>query len=418
MVRTATKLPLMTTAMVTLLLVGCSRDSGPETAPGDPQAAGSQAESGLATLDPGEGAAQGLGWVGTETVILPDAELETVGIQTVDAKRRALAAWLPVMGRVLADQYRQAIVSYPFPARIAQIDARAGDWVKPGDALVVLQSEEVGEATSSFYRAGADFELAKVSFERESQLFENGVGARKNFTSAEADLQVAEANVNAAEKKLHVLGFSEEEIKLLQETHQINPIITLYAPIAGKVITNNAVLGGMVDESTEILTLMDLTRLWVEAELYEKDISAIQVGQRAEIQVPAYPEDTFEGTITYIGDVLDPETRSITVRTEVNNSGFKLKPGMFANLNIELHRNGTALTVPFEAVLDDQGAQFLFVRLGTHEFQPRLVTVGARENGFIEITAGLAEGETVVTNGNFQLKSKLYEAILKAGSVH
>jgi len=162
------------------------------------------------------------------------------------------------MGRVLAHQYRQAIVSYPFPARIAEIHVRAGDWVKPGDPLVVLQSEEVGEATAAFYSANADHELAQVNFERESQLFESGVGARKNLSSAEAGLRVAEANLNAAEKKLHVLGFTEEEMQVLSETHQVNPIITLFAPIAGKVIENDMVLGGMVVEATEIL--MSLSR--------------------------------------------------------------------------------------------------------------------------------------------------------------
>ena len=147
---------------------------------------------------------------GAGEVVLSDVEVEAVRIQTVPAEHRSLAAHLSAMGRVLAHQYRQAIVSYPFPARIAEIHVRAGDWVRPGDPLVVLQSEEVGEATAAFYSANADHELAEVNFERESQLFESGVGARKNLSSAEASLRVAEATLNAAEKKLHVLGFTEE----------------------------------------------------------------------------------------------------------------------------------------------------------------------------------------------------------------
>jgi cobalt-zinc-cadmium efflux system membrane fusion protein len=322
------------------------------------------------------------------------------------------------MGRVLANQYRQAIVSYPFPARIAEIHARSGTWVRPGDPLVVLQSEEVGEAASAFYGANADHELAKASFERETQLFESGVGARKNLSSAEATLRVAEAALNAAEKKLHVLGFSEEEIRVLSETHQVNPIITLFAPISGKVIQNDMVLGGMVEEATEILTIMDPSRLWVEADVYEKDIARIQTGQSAVVTVAAYPEDRFRGQITYIGDVLDPDTRTISVRTEVPNPDGKLKPGMFADLDIEVGENGKALVVPSAAVLDDEGQHLVFVRSGSNQFTPRHVTVGARNNGFIEVVAGLEPGEEVVTNGNFQLKSKLYEAVLEAGHVH
>ena len=322
------------------------------------------------------------------------------------------------MGRVLAHQYRQAIVSYPFPARIAENLVRAGDWVNVGESLVVLQSEEVGQATSAFYSANADHELAKVDFERENQLFESGVGARKNLSSAEAGLRVAEANLNAAEKKLHVLGFTEEEIRVLSETHQVNPIITLFAPIAGKVIKNDMILGGMVDEATEILTIMDLSRVWVEAEIYEKDIARVRNGQDVVIVVPAYPGDIFLGAITYVGDVLDPNTRTITVRTGVNNTEFKLKPGMFADLTIELSQNGTALVVPAEAVLDDGGEYLVFIRIDDRRFEPRHVTIGTREGSFVEIASGVDVGEEVVTSGNFQLKSKLYEAILEAGHVH
>jgi len=198
----------------------------------------------------------------------------------------------------------------------------------------------------------------------------------------------------------------------------VNPIITLFAPIAGKVIKNDMILGGMVDEATEILTIMDLSRVWVEAEIYEKDIARVRNGQDVVISVPAYPRDAFRGVITYVGDVLDPDTRTITVRTEVNNTEFKLKPGMFADLTIELSQNGTALVVPAEAVLDDDGEHLVFVRIDDRRFEPRHVTLGTREGGFVEIASGVDAGEEVVTNGNFQLKSKLYEAILEAGHVH
>ncbi len=356
--------------------------------------------------------------MGGADVSLSEGEASSVQIETVAAEHRALASRLSAMGRVLADPYREAIVSYPFTARIHRIEARVGDWVEPGQELVVLQSEEVGEATSAFYRANADYELAQANHERENQLYQNGVGARKDFTSAQTELRVAEANRDAAEKKLHVLGFTEELIRVLSETHQINPVITLFAPIGGKVVANNAILGGMVDQSTEILTIMDPTRLWVEAAIYEKDIAKVKVGQKAEVTVPAYPDETFQGTITYVSDILDPETHTITVRTEVANPDLKLKPGMFANLTIELSQNGAALSVPSEAVLDDRGWSMVFVKREGLRFEPRLVKLGAHEGSFVEILGGLEAGERVATKGNFQLKSKLFEAVLASGNVH
>jgi cobalt-zinc-cadmium efflux system membrane fusion protein len=353
-----------------------------------------------------------------EHVHLTVEEVEAIQLETATADHLGLAAHLSAMGRVLAHQYRQAIVSYPFPARIAEIHAREGEWVRPGDPLVVLQSEEVGAATAAFYSAEADLELARVDFERETQLFESGVAARKNLTSAETNLRVAEATFDAAEKKLHVLGFTEEQVEMLRETHQVNPIITLYAPISGKVTQNDMVIGGMVEEATEILTIMDPTRLWVEADIYEKDISRLALGQNVVVSVPAHQGEEFRGQITYVGDILDPDTRTITVRTEVANPEGKLKPGMFADLNIELSANGTALVVPSSAVLDDEGESLVFIRLEGNQFEPRHVTVGIRENSWVEVTSGLEAGEEVVINGNFQLKSKLYEAILEAGHVH
>jgi cobalt-zinc-cadmium efflux system membrane fusion protein len=353
-----------------------------------------------------------------EDIILTADEIDAVHLETETATVRALASELSAMGRVLANRHRTAIVSYPFSARVARNDVRLGTWVDVGQELVVLQSEEVGTATSEFYKAEADHRLAQLNHERETLLYESGVGAQKNSFAAEAGLTVALANFDAAEKKLHVLGFSEEEITILTDSHQVNPVIALFAPIAGKIISNNVVLGEMVDETTEILTIMDPRLLWVDAAVYEKDIAKLSTGQEVAIAVPAYPDDTFSGSITYISDVIDADTRTITVRTEVPNAQNRLKPGMFANVVIKLGTNGGAVAVPISAVLDDGGERLVFIRTETGRFEPRHVVTGTREDDFVEIVSGVEVGEEIVTIGNFQLKSKLYEALLEAGHVH
>lgn len=365
----------------------------------------------------GYGRTDGRGMQRTDGITLTEEESAAVQIQTAQAELRPLKSALSAMGKVIAPQHKKAIVSYAFPARISQIHIRIGDWVKTGQRLVTLQSEEVGSAKSEFYKAMADFELAEVSFKRQQRLYERGVGAQKDFLSAEADLKVAQANLDAAEKKLHVLGFSEAEIQTISESHQINPIITLYAPISGKIIANNAVLGSMIDQSTEILVIMDPTVLWIDAEIYEKDIAKVRLGQSVEITVPAYPGETFSGKITYISDVITEETRTITVRTEVENKDFRLKPGMFASITISLNHQVHALVVPQAAVLEDKGDLVVFLKRG-EQFLLQVVQTGSRENGYIEILRGLGEGDEVVVAGNYQLKSKLYEEILKAGHIH
>jgi len=372
----------------------------------------------------GKGSAQralgrrsGRAWGPDDVIELSKEEMEMIEIKTVKASIKPLKSQLTAMGKVLAHPLKKAIVSYAFPARIAQIHVRIGDWVKTGQKLVTLQSEEVGIAKSEFYKTMADYELAKVNFEREKRLFDRGVGAEKNYLSAEAGLKIAEVSLNAAEKKLHVLGFTEQQVKAITETHQINPIITLFAPISGKIIKNNAVLGAMIDQATEILTIMDPTLLCIDAEIYENDIAKIRKEQGVEVVVLAYPGETFLGKISYISDVLKEETRTITVRTEVENKSYKLKPGMFADIKIFLNHQSQALVLPVEAILDDKGEKIVFIkRLG--KYYPLIVETGTKEKGYVEIIRGVQKGDEVVTKGNFQLKSKLYDEILKKAHVH
>ena len=359
----------------------------------------------------------GKNWGRINIVNLSDEEKRAIEIETVIASYKSITSQLRATGKVLAHQFRKAIVSYAFPARISQINVRIGDWVKPGQELVTVQSEEVGKAKSEYYKAIADYELAKSNHEREKRLFDRGVEAQKNLLTSEAELKVSQVNLNTAEKKLHVLGFTEADVKAIAKTHQINPAITLFAPISGKIIQNNAVLGGMIDQSTEVFTIMDPSLLWVDAEIYERDIAKVRAGQSAEVTVPAYPNETFTGKISYISDILKDETRTITVRTEVENKSYKLKPGMFANIKISLNYQSQALVIPEEAVLDDKDNKIVFIRKDG-SFYLQLVEIGTKEKGYVEIIKGIQAGDEVVTRGNYQLKSKRYDEILKKAGVH
>ena len=355
----------------------------------------------------------GRGWTMVTALELSAEEKQAVKIETITAAYKPIASRLQAMGKVLAHPLRKAIVSYAFPARIAQIHVQPGDWVKEGQELVTLQSEEVGEAKSAFYKAIADHELARQNHEREKRLFDRGVGAQKNMLTTEAELRVAEASLDAAEKKLHVLGFTEAQVKVITESHQVNPVIALFSPINGKVVQYNAVLGGMIDQSTEILSIMDPGLLCVDAEIFERDIAKMKIGQSVDVSVPAYPDEKFQGKTSYIGDILKEETRTITVRTEVENRNNKLKPGMFANITIFLNHQTRALVLPQQAILEDKGNKIVFIKRGD-QFFAVLVETGTKQDGYVEITAGLEEGDEIVTNGNYQLKSKLYDEILKA----
>jgi len=348
---------------------------------------------------------------------LGPTEIEELGIKTAKAAYRSMRSIHSAMGKVLAPQSRMAKVSYAFPARIAAIHVKIGDWVEKGQPVLTVQSEEVGRAKSEYYKAVADLELARRNYERERRLFARGVGAEKNTLATEAGFKVAQANLEAAEKKLHVLGFSETEVRSIAETHQIHPEITLFAPISGRIIEHNAVLGSMIDQTTDVITIMDPTLLWVDAEIFERDISKIRKGQNVQVRVPAFPGEVFRGTISYIGETMNQETRTLNVRTEVKNTNLKLKHGMFADVTIILNGGQKVLTVPAGAVLEDHNEDIVFVK-NDGQYTPRLVTVAAEENGYYAIAEGLREGEEVVTKNAYMLKSKLYDELLRKAHVH
>jgi len=350
-------------------------------------------------------------------VQLAKPSLALAGIKVGKAECRQSKSVLRAMGKVLTPLPQKAIVGHAFPGRVAKIHVKIGDWVESRQPLITLESHEVGEAKAEFFKAQAEFELAKLTLAREERLLKEGIGVKKNHMAAETEFKVAEINSETAHRKLHVLGFSEEEVQSVADTHQISPAITLYSPIAGKVVELGAVQGGMVDALDELMTLIDPRLLWVDAEVYERDLAKIRIGQPVEITVPAYPGETFRGQVSYIGDVLDEETRTITVRTAVANDDLRLKPGMFADVCIL--RNGAEPTVlvPSSAVLDEGKQKIVFVRQNG-KFARREVETRVVEGDCLQIVKGLAEGEEIVLQGNLELRAELQREVLEAAHTH
>lgn len=352
-----------------------------------------------------------------KVITFSEGEKSRIQIKTITVKENAIQSTLKAMGKVLAPRDSKAIVGSTFPGRIIKLHAAIGQWVKKGDPLVTLECEEVGNAKSDYFKATTGYQLTKQNFEREERLFKKDIGAKKDYLETRAQLEIARSSLVAAEKKLLLMGFSKQQVRELADTRNINPYVTLNAPIAGRVIRDNSLPGAMMDSLTGIMTILDPTTLCIDAEIYEKDLAKIKILQEVRITVPAYPGDIFTGCISYIGDIVHTETRTITVRTRVPNNDFKLKPGMFADINILLDQREKAVTVPIEAVLDDLDKKIIFIKEGEN-FHCRTVEVGPTFNGNIEIKKGLAIGETIVVQGNYQLKSRLYEETLNQAHTH
>lgn len=345
-----------------------------------------------------------------------DEKIQTQ-IKTITVQENPVQSTLTAMGKVLAPPDSKAIVGYSYPGRIIKIHTTIGQWVKKGTPLLTIECEEVGNAKSEYFKELTQYQLAKQNFEREDRLFKKDIGAQKDLLETKAQLEITRSCLEAAEKKLQVMGFSTQQIQEFSRTININPYVTINSPLEGRVIQNNAVLGTIIDPTNEIMVILNPVSLYIDAEIFEKDLAKIRTGQEVQIAVPAYPSETFVGQISYIGDIIHPETRTITVRTRVTNIDSRLKPGMFADIKILLEKREKAITVPNEALLDNLDKKIIFVQQGDH-FICKTVEVGASFNGYIEIKNGLNIGDTIVIEGNFQLKSKLNEETLHQAHVH
>lgn len=191
------------------------------------------------------------------------------------------------------------------------------------------------------------------------------------------------------------------------------------APIGGRILERAANRGQVVTPQDVLFTILDLSTVWVEARVYAKDARQVRAGQPVTIVASAFPDEKFTGKVSYMGDVIDEQTRTLVVRCEVANPRRKLKPGVFVKVSIGLGRRQGALSVPASAVQREGERTFVFVATGRSEFQEREVRLGTESGGYYEVLDGLKPGETVVTEGAFLVKSHgKKEELGHAGHAH
>jgi cobalt-zinc-cadmium efflux system membrane fusion protein len=355
-----------------------------------------------------------------------DAQAQkNIGLVTAAAQTRNVTLTIQAVGSIGPNETRMASLRTLTLGRILKVNVRRGDHVRAGQALAVYDNIQLGEAVGEYGvalaalgKAKADVEVAQRSLERARNLV--GLGAvakaeadRRNaeYASAVSSMNTQQAQLAQIEERLHRFGLTDEDVRQLNSsegrTHRMVSRSTVTAPFAG-IITNYSVTEGeVVDANRELFTLADLSTVWVQADIYEKDIAKVHRGSLAQVSVEAYPGRSFEGRVTYISDLLDPKTRTAKVRCEVPNPEDLLKLDMFATINIPTPENRKAVMVPATALqtIDDQPV--LFVRSSPETFSRRNVKLSAKDGIWVEVTDGVKSGERVVTTGSFQLKALL-----------
>ena len=327
----------------------------------------------------------------------PDPNVATMEhpelFQTVAVELRKAPEELSVNGVIAPDVSRTVPVNTLSSGRVVELKARLGDYVQKGQPLLSLTSPDLSSAISDYRKALADEVLSQRQLERAQQLYDHGALAQK-------DLQVAEDTEDKAKVDVQT---SAEHIKILGgDLNRLTPIIEVVAPVSGTIVEQNVTNAAGVkslDNSPNLFTIADLSHVWMLCDVYENNLSQVHVGDRAVVQLNAYPNRRLEGRISNISSLLDPNTRTAKVRIDLPNPGGLMKPNMFGNVLFVSQSSKTGLALPVAAILRLQDRDWVFVKLNAKQFRRTEVqALPAGNDGFQQIASGVNAGDQVAAN--------------------
>ncbi|HQW90075.1 MAG TPA: efflux RND transporter periplasmic adaptor subunit [Nitrospira sp.] len=345
-------------------------------------------------------------------VRLTTEEIKSAGIIVQPVTRSEFRTIRDFPGTVEPNEHALAEITTLVRGRVIDVYADLGREVKGGTLLALLYSSELGMAQSAYLKATAKLNVAERAFRRAELLLKEKVIGVAELQRREGEMLSLRAELREARDRLLILGLTDEDLRNLDRNHTIRSHVPVVAPFDGRIIARNLTKGEVVETTEKLFVVADLTDVWVTAVIPEKDIPYIRpdqtgTGQSVEVHVAAYPGQAFQGRITYVGDVLDPATRTMRLRLELPNPERKLKPAMYATVRVYSEPEANALLIPESAVQRDRDRQFVFVEREPAIFEARDVKLGSSNGREIKVLDGLLEGESIVTNGAFVLKSEL-----------
>lgn len=370
--------------IITLSGIACSQESPPQTS---------------ATTDPA--------FTKSDKAIpapsTPETQIVTA-IVTVEPSHPVLS----LAGKVSYGEDRYSKVSSALIGRVQKIHGQLGDFVKAGELLVAIESPEIASAYSEFIKEHSDLSYAQRSYGLAKDLYEIKALPQKDLKQAENDFVKAKAEFRRARERLLALQVSKEELDKPIADQTITSIYQIRSPLSGTIVDRAVTPGQSVsgDPNQVLFTVADLNTVQVIADVYDRDLGLVKIKQQATVTVEAYPETAFPATISSIGDVVDQTTRTIKIRAVVNNSDHKLKPGMFARLNVKLSESRPYPLIPQEAVLEIDGNMYVYVANSDNHYMKRPIKTGLPSSGQMSVLSGLEPGETIVVKGAVLLKGQ------------
>jgi cobalt-zinc-cadmium efflux system membrane fusion protein len=331
------------------------------------------------------------------------SRIET-GVVAVSPAKPALT----LVGKIAYGEDRYSRISSPVQGRVLDVRAKLGDHVKTGDVLLAIDSPDITAAYSEFVKEASELEYATRAYELAKDLYETKALPQKDLKHAENDLIKARAEFRRTKERLLSLKVPVVELEKPLSQQRITSRFELKSPLSGTVVERTVTPGQSVggDYSQVLFTVADLDTVQVVADVYERDLDLVKVGQLASVAVEAYQGVGFPAVIAAIGDVVDPNSHTIKVRAWVNNEARKLKPEMFARLNIEVGDGTSFITVPKEAVLEVDGKDFVYVAESDGRYVKHPVKIGTATGDEVRVLEGLTAGDRIVTKGAVFLKAQ------------
>lgn len=334
----------------------------------------------------------------------PTVEESNPRVVTAVVELGSEAHELSLVGKVTYGEDRYSRVSSPLQGRVLEVRAHLGEHVQAGSVLLVLDSQEIAQAYAEYAKEDSELHYATRGYELAKDLYENKALALKDLKQAENELIKARAEFRRAKERLLSLRVPAQELEKPLERQKVTSRFEMKSPLTGIVVERNVTPGQSIggDSGQVLFTVADLDMLQVVADVYERDLAylaLVKEGQSANVSVEAYPDVNFPATVATIGDVVDPISRTIKLRAWVNNKDHRLKPEMFARLHVQVGESTPLLVIPREAVLVEDGKQFVYVVEGADQYVKREVKVSTISPDKVRVLEGLTSGQRIVTKG-------------------
>jgi len=341
---------------------------------------------------------------GDPGLVAPGPEL-VAQLQLAEVALQPVAETLRVAGNISFDEQRLARIGASITGRVMKIDAHLGQEVRKGEVLAHLNSAELSEQQLTYLKALAQLELNKRNAERAKALFEADVIGAAELQRRQSEYKISLAETRAAADQLRLLGVSEGTIARLGKQGEVDSVTPVVASLAGVVVERKLLQGQVVQPSDILFSVADLSRLWAVAQVPEQQVGQVKVGQSVTIEVPALGNEKMVGKLIYVAQTIDPETRTVLVRTELDNHNGRLKPAMLATMLIEA-RPVDKLVVPASAVVRENDEEHVFIAEGEHAFRLVPVKLAPEHGGQRVVLSGLKGGEKLVVQGAFHLNNE------------